>query len=290
MNLFDICLESVMFDYYCTEGFKDTLKNAGKAVIKGVARVIDFLINVARQTLNLFRNILRKMTGKNVIKIENKSILTNLVTSAKMVKTIKHDMAKEYVKMNNINNTTSTILKSSYDDEYKIYDTIRKIDKTIDNSFNRIDRVADDGDDNFKEIRQSIQRASNSIKVGNKKGLDGIDSDELKNMREISEKIINDYHNDLIDIDTMNKQLPEYFKLSDELINRIKKTTKVINDGNKELDKCEKILDNDIKKDSKMIGKKIKWHGEGLDVDDKKVSKQFDEFMKNKDRGSLKFE
>lgn len=82
----------------------------------------------------------------------------------------------------------------------------------------------------------------------------------------------------------MNKQLPEYFKLSDELINRIKKTTKVINDGNKELDKCEKILDNDIKKESKMIGKKIKWHGEDLDVDDKKkVSKQFDEFMKNKD-------
>lgn len=284
MNLFDICLESVMMDSYCTEGFKDTLKNAGKAVVKGVAKAIDFLINVARQTLNLFRNILRKMTGKNVIKIENKSILTNLVTSAKMVKTIKHDMAKEYVKMNNINNTASTILKSSYDDDFKIYDTIRKIDKTIDNSFNRIDRVADDGDDNFKEIRQSIQRASNSIKVGNKRGLDGIDADELKNMREISDKLINDYHNDLIDIDTMNKQLPDYFKMSDELINHIKKTTKVINDGNKELDKYEKILDNDIKKESKMIGKKIKWHGEDLDVDDKKkVSKQFDEFMKNKD-------
>lgn len=201
-DLFDICLESVMMDSYCTEGFKDTLKKAGKAVVKGIAKAIDFLINVARRTINMFRNIFRKAMGKTTIKIENKYILTDLVTSAKKVKKIKYDMAKECVKNNTINNNTAdTVLSSSYDNECGIYDSIKNKDSQI------------------------IQNSVN--------------------------KIIDDYKNDLIDIDTMNKQLPDDFKMSDKFINNVKETTKSLDEIGKHVDVVEKELNivekNDVK-------------------------------------------
>lgn len=245
-NLFDICLESVMFDYYCTEGFKDTLIKAGKAVVKGIARAIDFLINVARRTINMFRNIFRKAMGKTAIKIENRYILTDLVTSAKKVKKIKYDMAKECVKNNTINNNTAdTVLSSSYDYECGIYDSI-----------------------------DDIQRASNSIK--NK------DSQIIQNN---VNKIIDDYKNDLIDIDTMNKQLPDDFKLSDKFINNVKGTTKSLDEIRKHVDAVEKEL-NIVEKNG--VKSNFRFKKKGSVESSFEPTEYFKKRIENRDYGAVR--
>ena len=83
------------------EGFKDVAKSigkgalrAGKFVGKTLAKSIDFLINVVRQMANVFRNILRKIAGKEAIRIEDKSIFQNFIKSLFKMKKVKVKMEK----------------------------------------------------------------------------------------------------------------------------------------------------------------------------------------------------
>lgn len=93
-NLYDICLESVMMDSYCTEGFKDTLKNAGKAVGKGIVATIDFFINVVRRMINAFANVYRKIRGKETKSIENKTIVRDFLSDSARIIAVRNKIVK----------------------------------------------------------------------------------------------------------------------------------------------------------------------------------------------------
>lgn len=241
-NLFDICLESVIGDYYIEEGFIDKLKTAGKFVVKGLAKAIDFLINVARQLVNIFANVIRKIRGKDPKFIEDKHIFENFVTISKKVKKIKHDIAKDIANSNNV----------------KVYADMDQAKKSNNNMYQAKTGGQKTDDDNisdhaFSRLNNIKDRHSAAAKVMN---------DAYKNIME-------DFVKDLDDIDSMKKQMPNDMKVSEDLVDDIKETTKKSNDLSMELDDLLKDLGDDTG------GKK-------------KVSKKFDNFMKN--GGTLKFE
>lgn len=93
-NLFDTCLESVMLDSYCTEGFKDTLKRAGKAVGKGIVATIDFFINTVRRMINAFANVYRKIRGKETKSIENRTIVRDFLSDSARIIAIRNKIVK----------------------------------------------------------------------------------------------------------------------------------------------------------------------------------------------------
>lgn len=92
-NLFDYCLESVTCDYV-SEGFKDTLKNAGKFVGKSIATVIDCLINTVRRMINAFANMIRKIAGKDLKSIEDKEIVRGFFSRASHLISFRNKMVK----------------------------------------------------------------------------------------------------------------------------------------------------------------------------------------------------
>lgn len=92
-DLFNYCLESVASDYV-SEGFKVTLKNAGKFVGKSIATVIDCLINTVRRMINVFANMIRKIAGKDLKRIEDKEIVRGFFSRASHLISFRNKMVK----------------------------------------------------------------------------------------------------------------------------------------------------------------------------------------------------
>ena len=81
-DLFDSCLESLIEDNYCTEGFKDTLKRAGTAVAdaaknsgNAIIKIINAIINTIRKCINSIANSFRKLRGKEIKEFEKKDVI-----------------------------------------------------------------------------------------------------------------------------------------------------------------------------------------------------------------------
>ena len=81
-DLFDSCLESIIEDNYCTEGFKDTLKKAGTAVADAaknagntIIKIINAIINTIRKCINSIANSFRKLKGKEIKEFEKKDTI-----------------------------------------------------------------------------------------------------------------------------------------------------------------------------------------------------------------------
>lgn len=149
-NLYDICLESVMMDAYCTEGFKDTLKNAGKAVGKGIVATIDFFINVARQMINVFANIFRKIRGKETKTIEDKNIVRDFLSKSARIISVRNKAVKAVDP-----NSSPMVLDSK--SEKDVNDSINKTKKALDD----LNKVGTQIDDNTKEAQDLVKDINN---------------------------------------------------------------------------------------------------------------------------------